>query len=118
MSEHTPGPWTVRPFVHSKGRPQGFNVVSEHTQWSDVKKDGTPYKRAKLVNIPVARGFLWGAVSREPDACLIAAAPKLLAACKAMLCAMSTDDHRQATWMIMKAVQEAEGGQRAKGVDQ
>jgi hypothetical protein len=37
---------------------------------------------------------------------------KLLAACKAMLCAMSTDDHRKATWMIMKAVQEAEGGQR------
>jgi hypothetical protein len=35
--------------------------------------------------------------------------PKLLAACQAMLCAMSTDDHRKATWMIMKAVQEAEG---------
>jgi hypothetical protein len=102
MSKHTPGPWT----------PLGTKA----TGFSEVVSSVATFEAGHLVctvNRTFGRGDgTWGRIPREQvdaNAYLIAAAPKLLAACKAMLCAMSTEDHRQATWMIMKAVQEAEG---------
>ena len=65
MSEHTPGPWKA------SDEPGAYDVcVVEHENWRKnwyVATDGP--KRAEP----------------EPDACLIAAAPDLLAACELSL---------------------------------
>lgn len=101
MSEHTPGPWETfkdgdRFHVIRAGTLVYMNSSGSHCQadWiAEIDPDGTGHD----------------AEQTAADACLIAAAPKLLAACKAMLCAVSPDEYLHATGMIDEAVQEAEG---------
>lgn len=63
-AQHTPGPWMVLPSV-DRGQ---FCILTEH---------------GNRIDIAVTYGF--DATPREANARLIAAAPDLLAACKAMV---------------------------------
>ena len=58
MSKHTPGPWVVYEFV------DGYDIRAPEAECYVV-----------TASDPEA---VWGAVGREEDACLIAAAPELL----------------------------------------
>jgi len=65
MNKHTPGPWIVYEFV------DGYDIrAPEEECWVVTASD------------PEA---VWGAVGREEDACLIAAAPELLEALEKMV---------------------------------
>ena len=93
MSQHTPGPWRT-----SKTHQYGYDIV---TRWKD---DGVRFKTGKRAgqyreeprSIPVVQGILVGAIPNLADATLIAAAPDLLAECRAtatMLRASPIADH-------------------------
>jgi hypothetical protein len=97
MSKHTPGPWVVRQFPTARGGTIAHWIL-----------DAIPDVDGKVVAnaIAVASGTNDDA---EANAHLMAAAPDLLAACKAFLCAVSPDEFLQATEMIDEAVQKAGG---------
>lgn len=89
MSKHTPGPW----YAESTGNHQGL-VISEITG----------------ANVAVA-------YDGEADTALIAAAPELLAACRATLAHMYDDETdaptaAQLTEQLTRAIAKAEGGQQ------
>lgn len=60
MSKHTPGPWEVVELV------DGYDIRS-------------PESRCRIATASDPEA-VWGAIGREEDACLIAAAPELLEA--------------------------------------
>lgn len=60
MSKHTPGPWAVVELV------DGYDIRC-------------PESRCRIVTASDPEA-VWGAIGREEDACLIAAAPELLEA--------------------------------------
>jgi hypothetical protein len=78
MSAHTPGPWVVEPGRRQDGAPQTFRVVS------------LPDKRANEWRKDWYAPSLVHGLS-EADANLIAAAPELVAALKALLVAVPED---------------------------
>ena len=65
MSKHTPGPWIVYEFV------DGYDIRAPEAECY-----------VATASDPEA---VWGAIGREEDACLIAAAPELLEAIEAAI---------------------------------
>jgi hypothetical protein len=80
MSKHTPGPWIVYEFV------DGYDIRAPEAECY-----------VATASDPEA---VWGAIGREEDACLIAAAPDLLEALENLL-----------------KVHEGEGGTQHNAVD-
>jgi hypothetical protein len=100
MSKPTPGPWT----------PLGTKA----TGFSEVVSSVATFEAGHLVctvNRTFSRGDgTWGRISREQvdaNARLIAAAPKLLAACKIAVCHMRDRDPDKPA--VIAAIAEAEG---------
>ena len=81
--KHTPGPWTA-----TKTRNNDGDLAINYT---DADGDTTPIAWARLIRRDVKRGQAWNAADDErgANARLIAAAPDLLAACKAALDSIS-----------------------------
>ena len=80
---HTPGPW----------------------------KERNPHKGAWELRCPKGNLVCWVTLAKEKNARLIAAAPDLLAACKAALNIRSTDpDDPRVFEILYNAIAKAEGG--------
>ena len=77
MSNHTPGPWEVVELV------DGYDIRS-------------PESRCRIATASDPKA-VWGAIGREEDACLIAAAPELLEALEQVV---SFVDAGQGTWTV------------------
>jgi hypothetical protein len=95
---HTPGPWESR-----KGGTPGYSRIiagNRHvaTAWADARQDGAIVER----------------LAHDANACLIAAAPDMLAAlesCVSMLDAYTQGDHTGRPWLRLAELAIA----RAKG---
>ena len=90
MSKHTPGPWVVYEFV------DGYDIRAPESECYVV-----------TASDPEA---VWGAVGREEDACLIAAAPELLEALESLVQRVGGDEWF-AEWagMARAAIAKAKG---------
>ena len=77
MSKHTPGPWEVVELV------DGYDIRC-------------PESRCRIATASDPEAA-WGAIGREEDACLIAAAPELLEALEQVV---SFVDAGQGTWTV------------------
>lgn len=88
MSKHTPGPWVVYEFV------DGYDIRAPEAECY-----------VATASDPEA---VWGAIGREADACLIAAAPELLAACEGLLSVLPATGHH-AINMARAAIAKAKG---------
>lgn len=84
MGQHTPGPWEV-------ARPKDGSVIIQQAVKSDVGMGyNTVYDSAAPDVFPMS----------EEDAALIAAAPDLLAACKAMMESIETRSGRETSLLM------------------
>jgi hypothetical protein len=98
MSKHTPGPWSVYCYVEPKGYVQEIGPIQVNTFFSEDDDTYYPYLEIE-----------------EADAKLIAAAPELLAALKAIVCGLSKEDeegllaHTEQIVKAQKAIAKAEG---------
>ena len=98
MSEHTPGPWEVVELV------DGYDIRS-------------PESRCRIATASDPEA-VWGAVGREEDACLIAAAPELLEALEELfhLIDSAHDGERVFTFKMQRKAKAAIA--KAKGEEQ
>jgi hypothetical protein len=95
MTKHTPGPWTIAKsgeHIEIRGNPQTTNMVN-----SDLARCGGP--KSWLDESEV-----------EANARLIAAAPDLLAACKAVIVTLKIASEVDAIPQLLAAIRKAEGG--------
>jgi hypothetical protein len=90
MSKHTPGPWEVVELV------DGYDIRS-------------PESRCRIATASDPEA-VWGAIGREEDACLIAAAPELLEALESLVQRVGGDEWF-AEWagMARAAIAKAKG---------
>jgi len=89
MSEHTPGPWEVVELV------DGYDIRAPEAEcWVTTASD------------PEA---VWGAIGREEDACLIAAAPNLLSALEKVFTVMNDDMPVGLRKVCYEAIAKAKG---------
>jgi hypothetical protein len=94
MSKHTPGPWVIYELL------DGYDIRAPESECYVV-----------TASDPEA---VWGAVGREEDACLIAAAPELLEALEQVL---SFVDAGQGTWTVEDQNKARAAIAKAKGED-
>ena len=92
MSKHTPGPWEVVELV------DGYDIRS-------------PESRCRIATASDPEA-VWGAIGREEDACLIAAAPELLEALEQVV---SFVDAGQGTWTVEEQQKARAAIAKAKG---
>ena len=92
MSKHTPGPWEVVELV------DGYDIRS-------------PESRCRIATASDPEA-VWGAVLREEDACLIAAAPDLLEALEKLV---SLIDAGEGTWTLEEQQKARAAIAKAKG---
>ncbi len=100
MSDHTPGPWIPRPSAHQR----------EYSHWIE-----TATRETGQIHGTIAAVLNAGHPETEANACLIAAAPDLLAAAKRALLAFElmfpsrpVSDHEPMR-MLDAAIAKAEG---------
>ena len=92
MSKHTPGPWIVYEFV------DGYDIRAPEAECY-----------VATASDPEA---VWGAIGREEDACLIAAAPDLLEALEKLV---SLIDAGEGTWTLEEQQKARAAIAKAKG---
>jgi len=89
MSEYTPGPWEVVELV------DGYDIRS-------------PESRCRIATASDPEA-IWGAIGREEDACLIAAAPNLLSALEEVFTVMNDDMPVGLRKVCYEAIAKAKG---------
>ena len=92
MNERTPGPWTVEKYD---------NVDHGYCGWNVASQDGDSV--AEAVDYP------YYCIRSEADACLIAAAPDLLAALKECLDKLEFHGYPEMRGIVFEAIAKAEG---------
>src|SRR6056300_1013694 len=95
MSKHTPGPWEVVELV------DGYDIRS-------------PKSRCRIATASDPEA-VWGAIGREEDACLMAAAPELLEALEATVSLLEKlghfSDNSLTVGAARAAIANAKGGE-------
>ena len=89
MSEHTPGPWIVDALGY------GYDISA-------------PEARC-LITTSSDPKMVWGAIAREADARLIAAAPELLEALESLLAQVEQYGHKPECDAARAAIAKAKG---------
>jgi len=89
MSKHTPGPWVVYELV------DGYDIRAPESECYVVTASDPE--------------SVWGAVGREEDACLIAAAPNLLSALEEVFTVMNDDMPVGLRKVCYEAIAKAKG---------
>jgi hypothetical protein len=91
MNAHTPGPWRIEESSHKQEFSHWIASISRHVM----------PRQSTIAGVVNAGG------ESDGNAALIAAAPELLAACKAMLLDRTRDDHTSR--IAAAAIAKAEG---------